>query len=472
MPTEKFIHKGPAYWHIHPALTHGKTISVVANENILKTITDRVIEQASNTANTEGVESVVLNPDAHEGYGAPIGCVVATSHTLMPGPVGFDISCSMSFLQTDLRPSDVLDRRVRRTLITEIEKRIALGAGSKPAPLQHRVSKSEFHEIIAQGTEAVETLRQYGIDLRWTENLERKWLEADSNVISQRAFERGFNQLGSLGGGNHFIEMETSEIEDSNLARYFGITDGVVIITHCGSRGFGHQVASEFFKQLELEFKAKSKPFPGNDRELVFCYRDTPTGGRYWKSVGCAANFAIVNHLFINTALQKSLQTVFPGVQCYLVYLISHNLVQPEVVDGKTKFIHRKGATRALPAGHPLLRGTKFETTGHPALVPGSALAGSTLLVADANSHLTHHSVNHGAGRAMGRNQARRTLSQKCVDEEMDRNDVLFNYRHYPIDESAAAYKNYEDVINSILEARLARIVSRHKPLMVLKGND
>lgn len=126
MPKEKFIRKGPAYWIINPSLTRNKKIPVIANENILETITDRVIQQASNTANAEGVESVVLNPDAHEGYGAPIGCVVVTSDTLMPGPVGFDISCSMSFLQTDLQPADVLDRRVRRTLIQEIEKRIAL----------------------------------------------------------------------------------------------------------------------------------------------------------------------------------------------------------------------------------------------------------------------------------------------------------------------------------------------------------
>jgi tRNA-splicing ligase RtcB len=472
MPVDKFIRKGPAHWIINPALTHGKKIPVVANENILKTITDRVIQQASNTANAEGVESVVLNPDAHEGYGAPIGCVVVTSRTLMPGPVGFDISCSMSFLQTDLKPADVLDRRVRRTLIQEIEKRIALGAGSKPAPLQPRVSKQEFHEIVARGPEAREILQQYGVDVSWTENLERKWLEADPNVISKRAFERGFDQLGSLGGGNHFIEMETSEIVDPPLARHFGIGEGVVIVTHCGSRGFGHQIATEFFKQLEHDFKSADIPFPGNDRELVYCYRDTPEGERYWKSIGCGANFAIVNHLFINTSLRDALRTVFPGVKCYLVYLISHNLVQPEEVDGKTRFVHRKGATRALPAGHPLLKDTKFEATGHPALVPGSALAGSTLMVADINSSLTHHSVNHGAGRAMGRNQARRTLDQKAVDEEMEQHDVLFNYRHYPIDESAAAYKNYEDVISSMLDARIARIVSRHKPLMVLKGND
>ncbi|MBZ5552984.1 MAG: RtcB family protein [Acidobacteriia bacterium] len=472
MPKEKFIRKGPAYWIINPSLTRNKKIPVIANENILETITDRVIQQASNTANAEGVESVVLNPDAHEGYGAPIGCVVVTSDTLMPGPVGFDISCSMSFLQTDLQPADVLDRRVRRTLIQEIEKRIALGAGSKPAPLQQRVTPQEFHEIIGRGPEAREILTSHDVDLSWTGNLERKWLEADPDVISKRAFERGFDQLGSLGGGNHFIEMETSEIVDSKLASHFGVGEGVVIVTHCGSRGFGHQIASEFFKQLEHDFKAADQPFPGNDRELVFCYRDTPRGERYWKSVGCGANFAIVNHLFINTALRDSLRTIFPGVNCYLVYLISHNLVQPEVIEGKTKFVHRKGATRALPSGHPLLQGTKFEATGHPALVPGSALAGSSLMVADVNSHLTHHSVNHGAGRAMGRNQARRTLDQKSVDEEMERHDVLFNYRHYPIDESAAAYKNYEDVIQSMLEARIARLVSRHKPLMVLKGND
>jgi tRNA-splicing ligase RtcB len=469
---EKFIPQGPACWLINPALVRGKKIPVIANENILQTITDRVIEQASNTANAEGVESVVLNPDAHEGYGAPIGCVVVTSETLMPGPVGFDISCSMSFLQTNISPSEVLDRCIRRTLIQEIEKRVALGAGSKPAPLQNRVSREEFQEIISRGVEAAHILRKYGVDLGWTENLERKWLEADSDVISKRAFERGFDQLGSLGGGNHFIEMETSEIVDRSLAGHFGINEGVVLVTHCGSRGFGHQIATEFFRHLEHEFKSQGKPFPGNDRELVFCYRNTPTGERYWKSIGCGANFAIVNHMFINAALRDSLRTIFPDVRCDLVYLISHNLVQPEVINGKTRFIHRKGATRALPGGHPLLRGSKFETTGHPALVPGSALAGSTLMVADVNSHITHHSVNHGAGRAMGRNQARRVLDQKQIDDEMERHDVLFNYRHYPIDEAAPAYKNYKDVIDSMLEARIARIVSRHKPLMVLKGND
>jgi tRNA-splicing ligase RtcB (3'-phosphate/5'-hydroxy nucleic acid ligase) len=469
---EKFLERGPAHWIINPELTKGKIIPIIANRDILSTVSDKVIAQAVNTANAEGVESVVLNPDVHEGYGAPIGCVVETSKTLMPGPVGFDISCSMSFLQTDIPIDEVRDPSVRRSLINEVEKRVSLGAGSKPAKAQRKIARDDFEDIIAKGPVAKKVLKKHDIDLTWAENFERKWLDADPEIISKKAIERGQNQIGSLGGGNHFIELESSEIKDKELARDFGISEGVVLVTHCGSRGFGHQIATEFFRQLEQEFRAKGRPFPGNDRELVYCYRDSEIGERYWKSIGCAANFAIVNHLFINAALKDALEAIFPRVKCYMVYLISHNLVQVEPVNGEQKFIHRKGATRALPAGHELLRGTKFERTGHPVLVPGSSLDGSAVFVADENSHLTHHSINHGAGRSMGRNQARRVLDQKFVDDEMQRRDVLYNYRHYPIDEFGAAYKNYDSVLNSIKEAKIAKIVSRHLPLMVLKGND
>src|SRR5262249_29327691 len=156
--------------------------------------------------------------------------------------------------------------------------------------------KVDFSEIISKGPLAKDVLQKYDVDLNWAENFERKWLDADPDIISNRAVERGKDQLGTLGGGNHFIEMETSEIEEPELAKYFGISEGVVIVSHCGSRGFGHQIASEFFQTLEREFRSAGKPFPGNDRELVYCLRESETGDRYWRSIGCAANFAIVNH--------------------------------------------------------------------------------------------------------------------------------------------------------------------------------
>ena len=284
-------------------------------------------------------------------------------------------------------------------------------------------------------------------------------------------------QLGSYGGGNHFGECEAVDLSTDErlrgVAESFGLRDGgLAFLSHCGSRGFGHNLAMGQFHALQGFFARWGLPLPGQDKELVYAPLGTPEADAYLDDMALGANFATVNHLLINALVLEAFQEVIPGAAGGLVYFISHNIARQEIVENRPTWVHRKGATRAFPAGHHSLAGTPFAETGHPILLPGNPAAGSSVMVAEPGAALSCYSVNHGAGRAKGRKAAIRELDQKTVDQQFTDLDILTNCRFYPKDEAPAAYKDFDEVLRSVKSAGLASEVARLRARFVIKDSD
>lgn len=447
------------------------------------------LKQAVNSRMAPGVDHLVLNPDAHLGYGAPIGCVMSSRSHIYPGPVGFDIKCSMSLLQLDLPAEAVADRRVRRAIINAICERTPTGAGrgQRQAPKARRVHERIGRIVAAEGA-SKQVCEILGIPRAWRHRCENpahvghdgtaEALHARlDHLISSGSFPSFANkveQLGSYGGGNHFGECEVVEVDPDDRARRtaerFGLRDGhVAFLSHCGSRGFGHHLAQGQFKAMEAQFDRWGIPYPGGDRQLCHAPLGTPLANDYLDDMALGGNFATVNHLLINALVLDAFAEVLPGCTGELVYVISHNIAQLETVRGEEAWVMRKGATRAFPAGHPALAETPFADVGHPILLPGNPQAGSAVMVAEPGAEASLYSVNHGAGRSLGRRAAKRALNQKEVDASFDAADILSNCRQYPLDEAPAAYKDFDEVLRSVKLAGLASEVARLRARFVIK---
>ena len=474
--------------------TGGKTkpITVIGTEAIRATFDETCLQQAINSRLAPGVTDLVLNPDGHLGYGAPVGCVMASPTHVYPGPVGVDIKCSMSLLQLDL-PADQIDERpVRRALINAVCERLptGMGRGQRHVPKARIVEEEVGRQVLVEGASA-SVCAQLGIPPEWAERCEDSHhlghddtqdalgerLQGHLDAGYFRKFADKISQLGSYGGGNHFGECEVVDIADNerarNAAEVFGLRDGqVAFLSHCGSRGIGHNLAMGQFRALQGKFSNWSIPLPGDDRELVYAPLGTAEADAYLDDMALGANFATVNHMLINALVLEAFQEVIPGVTGQLVYFISHNIARKEIVNNRSSWVHRKGATRAFPAGHHALKGTRYETTGHPILLPGNPQAGSSVMVADEGAARSCYSVNHGAGRILGRKAAIRALDQAQVDQSFEEHDILTNCRQYPKDEAPAAYKDFEEVLRSVTGAGLASEVARLKARFVIKDGD
>ncbi len=447
------------------------------------------LEQALNTARAPGVRQVVLNPDAHRGFGAPIGCVLASPTHIYPGPVGVDIKCSMSLLQLDVPAAAIADRATRRALIDAIVARIPTGAGrgqSSARQSRHIPRATAVAAVIEGATPAVSD--GMGIPATWAgrcEDAHHGGHDGTAAALAERLevlrrsgvlgkLGEKLAQLGSYGGGNHFGECEVVTVAGDARARraaeVFGLRDGhAAFLSHCGSRGFGHNLATGQFRDLREHFSRHGIPLPAGDRDLVHAPLGTPEADAYLDDMALGANFATLNHLLINALVLEAFQEVLPGAHGELVYFISHNIARREDVGGEAMWVHRKGATRAFPAGHPALAATSFAAVGHPILLPGNPRDGSVVMVADAGAAAACYSVNHGAGRALGRKAAMRTLDQDTVERSLAEHDILSNCRLYPRDEAPAAYKNFEDVLDSVKGAGLASEVARLRARFVIK---
>lgn len=464
-------------------------ITVIGTQAIRETFSNDTLQQAVNTRLAPGVDEVVLNPDAHIGFGAPIGCVMASSSHIYPGPVGVDIKCSMSLLQLDLPGDAIRDRRTRRAIIDAICARTPTGAGrgQRSVPKSRRIPVEIGLRAVIEGASAgvcdalcipadwasrCEDSHHLGHD-DTTDALERR-LEVLQGAGVFSDLDGKLSQLGSYGGGNHFGECEIVHIVDTprakEVAAVFGLRDGhVAFLSHCGSRGFGHNLAMGQFRAMQDQFQKWNIPFPAGDRELCYAPLGTPEADAYLDDMALGANFATVNHMLINALVLEAFREVFPGIRGNLVYFISHNIARKEILRGRTTWVMRKGATRAFPAGHPGLRNTPFEHTGHPILLPGDPQRGSAVMVAESGANLSCFSVNHGAGRMLGRKQAIRSLDQAAIDRSFDERDILTNCRNYPRDEAPAAYKDFEEVIRSVALAGLASPVARLEARFVIK---
>lgn len=464
-------------------------ITVIGTEAIRRTFTNDTLQQAVNTRLAPGVDAVVLNPDAHIGYGTPIGCVMSSASHIYPGPVGVDIKCSMSLLQLDLPADAIVDRKVRRALIDAICERTPTGAGrgQRSVHKSRRVSVNDGTRAVIEGASR-EVCEALGIPPDWAARCEDSHhvghdesaaaLESRLEILRGTSvftkFEDKIAQLGSYGGGNHFGECEIVHVADTprarEIAESFGLRNGhVAFLSHCGSRGFGHNLAMGQFRAMQEKFREWNIPFPAGDRELCYAPLGTPEANAYLDDMALGANFATVNHMLINALVLEAFQEVFPGTRGVLVYFISHNIARKEEYHGQEKWVMRKGATRAFPAGHPGLVGTPFENIGHPILLPGDPQRGSAVMVAEPGAELSYYSVNHGAGRMLGRKQAIRTLDQSEIDRSFEERDILTNCRTYPRDEAPAAYKDFEEVIQSVTLAGLASQVARLEARFVIK---
>lgn len=470
----------------------GKPITVIGTEAIRNGFDALCLQQALNSRSAPGVTDLVLNPDAHAGYGAPVGCVLVSPTHVYPGPVGVDIKCSMSLLQLDLPAEQIADRAVRRALIDAVVERTPTGPGrgQRSVKKARRVNEQLGRQVAIEGA-SKSVCEALGIPPHWAQHCEDAFhvghdgsagsLDARlDKLLAAKVFPNfadKVSQLGSYGGGNHFGEAEVVEFAPGERAKHiaesFGMRDGcVAFLSHCGSRGFGFQLANGQFRELQAKFSTWDIPLPGGDRELVYAPLGTPEADAYLDDMALGANFATVNHMLINALVLEAFQAVLPGTQGQLVYFISHNIARQEIVNNQLSWVHRKGATRAYPAGHFALQNTPYYETGHPILLPGNPASGSVVMVAEPGAEKSCYSVNHGAGRAMGRKEAGRRLDQRTIDAQLDAADILSNCRNYPIDEAPAAYKDFGEVLSSVEQAGLATTVAKLRARFVIKDAD
>jgi len=424
-------------------------------------------QQAVDSASYDGVVGMYLMPDTHLGYGIPVGGVCVTDGTIIQSGSGYDISCGVVYMKVPgLSATDVQSWDKRKAWVDEVELRVATGIGHDRPRLAKKIKHGTIDDVLRYGARAI------GVS---ADVCERQFIEIpdDTNLKKiEKAYSKCVHQLGSVGGGNHFIEMQVDRDDGS-----------VWVMIHCGSRGYGWQTANHFFYA-----GAEARGLPKNRREQSWLYADEPLGKEYWAYHNSAANFAVANRHTIVEGVQAALRNTF-GVEGEVYYEISHNLVQEETLvlpDGTKKkgFVHRKGATRAFPAGHPDLVGTKWADTGHPCLIPGSMLAGAAILFPLEGAYKSGCSVNHGSGRTLGRAQAKRDLGemQDEIDDEMrtikrtcggvEIEGIVGNTEKTPLDECGHAYKDLDAVLDVLVAEGIARIEHRLYPVANLKGTS
>ncbi len=454
---------------------------IYASEQLLEmAFRDNTMKQLVNTAAMPGVvRRVLVMPDAHQGYGLPIGGVVATRHpdgVISPGGVGYDINCGVRLMGSGLLAGEVRDEI--SGLISALFRNIPSGVGKGGGARQ--VSAREMDEVMVKG--AVWAVKAgYGLQ----EDLERleeggAMAGADPSAVSARAKQRGGPQLGTLGSGNHFIEIqEVEEIFDAEVARAFGLFEGQLALSiHSGSRGLGHQVCSDYVKTLQAAVHKYNIELP--DRQLVCAPLSSPEGRRYFGAMVSAANYAWANRQCMAHLARRSFEEVLAGkVRSFdlrTIYDVAHNIakIEDHLVDGKTTrlIVHRKGATRAFGPGHPEVTPV-YRAVGQPVLVPGDMGTASYVLAGTASAlEETFGSSCHGAGRTMSRSAAKKKIHGATLRRELEEQGIHVRAESLAglAEEAPDAYKDIDAVIEVVHGAGLARKVARLRPLAVMKG--
>lgn len=449
---------------------------IYASANLLELAKrDQTLQQARNVACLPGIQRMsYVMPDAHQGYGFPIGGVAAfdlDEGIISPGGVGYDINCGVRLLRTDFKESDITAKR--KELLAEIFKEVPAGVGKGGIT---KLSRNVLKEILVKGAEwAVE--QGYGTpeDLERTEENGRM-KDASWEFVSDRAMERGIPQLGTLGAGNHFLEIQkVDEIYDEKIAKAFGIEEKgqVLVMIHCGSRGLGHQIATDYIELMENEFGYKGLP----DRELINAPFKSDLGQRYYKSMCAAVNYAFANRQMIAHWVRDVFAKVMGSAKgMRQIYDVCHNVakVEKHVVNGKEKLlcVHRKGATRSFGPGRPEIPEV-YRQVGQPVLIPGSMGTASYILVGTAEAEaLSFSSTAHGAGRVMSRNEALRRFRGEQIRDELAKKGVELKASSWKgvAEEASAAYKDVDEVVRVSHETRLGKLVARVVPIGVMKG--
>ena len=438
---------------------------------------DGSLEQVVNAAMLPGVvRASFAMPDIHYGYGLPIGGVIATDPAkggvVTPGGVGFDINCGVRLLALPLEESEVRPRL--KSLVEALFKAIPTGVGVA-GPI--RLSRKEMDRVLKRGSAwAVEQGYGFVEDLERTESL-GTLSEADPSEVSQKAYERGRDQLGTLGSGNHFAEVQVvDEVFDEERAEALGLAEGqIAVMIHSGSRGLGHQVCTDFLGVFGKALKTYGISVP--DRQLACAPVESPEGRSYIGAMSASANYAWANRQILSHWVREVFEDLF-GVspeEIRLIYDVAHNIAKFEThqVDGKKLrvLVHRKGATRALPPGDSQLPEC-YRMVGQPVVIPGDMGRASFLLCGEPGSQECFNSCCHGAGRVLSRRAAKKAARGRSISSELEKKGVMVRAKGKAtlMEEMPEAYKDVSQVVEVVAGAGLARPVLRLRPLCVVKG--
>jgi len=453
------------------------SVLVYASEALMEQIRkDRSLEQAMNVATLPGIAGPSLAmPDIHQGYGFPIGGVAAMDAeqgVVSPGGVGFDINCGVRLVRTTLVQQEVRERL--RDLIEQIFRDVPCGAGGSGFV---KIGVRDLDRVLVEGS-------RWMVKNGYGESRDAEFAEAggalegaDPAAVSERARERGLPQLGTLGSGNHFLEVQyVEEIHDEAAARAFGIyVDQVVVLIHSGSRGLGHQVCTDYVSLMNKSMPKHGFTLP--DRQLACGPIRSEEGRQYLAAMCAAANFAWANRQAILHFLRGAFRRIFgDAARLDLIYDVCHNIAKREryEIDGRKRevLVHRKGATRAFPPGHREIP-ADYRAVGQPVFVPGSMGTASWVLAgAEGAMRETFGSVCHGAGRLMSRTAVRKGRDAREEQQKLEAQGILVRSesRDGILEELPEAYKNVDEVIEVVHQAGLARKVARLRPMGVIKG--
>lgn len=446
---------------------------IFASEKLLELMKqDITLQQASNMACLPGVlKNIVVCPDAHQGYGACIGGVAAMEFEtgiISPGLIGYDINCSVRLLRTNLKLEDIKDKK--KQIVDMLYRDVPSGVGEKG---RIKLTKEELDGVLREGAQwAVK--KGYGVEADWKHTEEEGCMkEANPAYVSQRAMARGIPQLGSLGAGNHFLEVQiVDEIFDEKIAKVFGLEKGMItIMLHCGSRGLGHQVASDYIKEMEDKYG-----WPEQDRELVNAPIKSELGKKYFGAMAAAANFSFANKQLITHWVRETMKRIFPKFEAEVVYDICHNIAKFEkhIIDGKEKevLIMRKGATRSFGPGRKEIP-QDYRKVGQPIILPGSMGTASYVLVGTKKAEeVSFGSTAHGAGRVSSRSAALRNLRGEDIKKQLNEKGIEVKAGSWKglAEEAPQVYKDIDEVVRVSHEAGIGNLVVKVKPVVVMKG--
>lgn len=469
-------------WRIPRSYKPGMRVPglIYADEKLLKDIyKDKALEQVANVAFLPGIVNASLAmPDIHWGYGFPIGGVAATDieegGVVSPGGVGFDINCGIRLVRTNLQYEDIKDKL--DNLVYALFSDVPAGVGSKG---NIRVNPEEEREILVKGAKwAVQ--KGYGTqdDLDCTEE-NGAIAGADPDAVSERAYERGKAQSGTLGSGNHFLEVQViDQLYDRDLSDAFNFNLGqVMVMIHSGSRGFGYQVCDDHVRSMVHCLQKYNINVP--DRQLACAPVNSPEAKQYLAAMRCAANYAWANRQCLMHLTRMSFERIlgmsWQKLGMSLIYDVAHNIAKVEkyTINGKDKdlCVHRKGATRAFPPGHPALP-ERYKKTGQPVIIPGDMGRNSYLLVGTVKAVETFYSSCHGAGRLKSRSAATKSVNLNVLLKNLESKGIIVKAsgRGTIVEEAPEAYKDINDVVGVVHNAGIAKRVCRMRPIGVIKG--
>lgn len=451
---------------------------IYATETVIRSMDSGVFDQVTNVACLPGIQRYALcMPDGHWGYGFPIGGVAAfdvRNGVISPGGVGYDINCGMRLIRTDLTLDDVQPRLER--LMTELFRRVPAGVGAAGFV---RLNRPSFEEVMTTGARwCVEQGHGWHRDLAKIEE-EGCIGGADPSKVTDRALARGINQLGTLGSGNHYLEVQVvsnDRVFDPEAAAALGITghDQIVVMVHCGSRGFGHQVASDYLKVFEKAMRRYGVSV--KDQQLACAPFRSEEGQDYFAAMNCAANTAFANRQVITHQIREAFAAVFgqsaEELGMELVYDVAHNIAKVERYAEGDLLVHRKGSTRAFGPGHPDLP-EQFRRIGQPVICGGSMETGSYLLVGtDRAVRDTFGSTMHGSGRTMSRAQAKKSVRGEQLQQQMKQRGIVVKAVSMSglAEEAGFAYKNISEVVETVDRAGITKKVAELRPIGNIKG--